>query len=70
MSLLVGLLTDGADRIGLPVVTLIGRHIQDAAVAMLAVVPLHKTFNPGSYRNQIPEAPQWIALVIFHGAKP
>jgi hypothetical protein len=65
VSLLVGLLTDGADRIGLAVVTLIGRHILDAAVAMLAVVPLHKAINPGSYRNQIPEAPQRIALVIL-----
>ena len=65
VSLLVGLLTDGADRIGLAVVTLIGRYVLDATVAMLAVVPLHKAINPDSYRDQIPEAPQRIALVIL-----
>ena len=40
-SLLIGLLTDGADRISLTVVTLVRRHILDAAVAVPVVVPIH-----------------------------
>ena len=48
-SLLIGLLTDGADRISLTVVTLVRRHILDAAVAVLNVVSFHKAIRPGSY---------------------
>ena len=64
-SLLIGLLTDRADRISLTVVTLIRRHVLDAAVAVLRVVPLHKAIHPGSHCEKIPKAPMWIALVVF-----
>ena len=46
-SLLVGLLPDGADRLSLAIVALIGRHIFDATVAVLAVVPINKAIHPG-----------------------
>jgi hypothetical protein len=39
---LIGLLSDGTDGIGFTVVTLIGCHVLDAAVAMLSVVPVNK----------------------------
>jgi hypothetical protein len=64
-SLLIGLLTDGADRISLTVVTLVWRHILDAAVTVLSVIPLYKAIDPGPHREKIPEAPVWIALVVF-----
>jgi hypothetical protein len=46
-------------------VTLIRRHVLDAAVAVLSVVPLHKAIHPGSHCEKIPKAPMWIALVVF-----
>ena len=64
-GLFIGLLPDRADRISFTVVALIGRHVLDAAVAMLSVVPLHKAIHPASYCEKIPEAPVWIALVVF-----
>ena len=48
-SLLIGLLSDRADRIRFTIVTLVGRHVLDAAVAMLSVVPVHKLIDPGSF---------------------
>ena len=69
-SFFVGLLPDGTDPIGLAVVPLIGRHILDAAVPVFSVVPVDKAIHPGFYREQIPEAPQRLTLVVFHGAKP
>ena len=50
-SLLVGLLSDCTDRIRLAVMPLIWRHVFDVTVAILSVVPLHKTFHPGTYRK-------------------
>ncbi|WP_221630184.1 hypothetical protein, partial [Synechococcus sp. BSA11S] len=41
-SFFVGLLTDGTDPNGLAVVPLIGRHILDAAMPVLSVVPADK----------------------------
>ena len=68
-SLFVGLLTDRADRISLIVVTLVRRHVLDAAVAVLSVVPVNKAIDPGPHREKIPEAPVWIALVVFQRPK-
>jgi len=56
-SIFVDLLTDRADRIRLTVVPLIRRHILDAAMPVLTVVPVDKTIHPGFYREQITEAP-------------
>jgi hypothetical protein len=67
--LLIGLLPDLADRISFSIVTLIGRHVLDAAMAMLSVVPIYKAIDPGSHGEKIPETTHWIALVIFHGAE-
>ena len=64
-SLLVGLLPDGTDPIGLAVVALIGRHILDAAMPVLSVVPVDKAFHPGFHREQIPESPERITLVVL-----
>ena len=41
----------------LAVVPLIGRHIIDAAMPVLTVVPVDKAIHPGVYRVQFPEAP-------------
>ena len=69
-SLLIGPLTDRADRVSFSVVSLVWRDVLDAAVAVLSVVPLDKAIDPGLYREQIPETAHWIALVVFHGAEP
>ena len=52
-SLLINLLTDGADRIDLAVVILIGRHLLDAAVAMLELDQLLQT-APHQLGDQLP----------------
>ena len=57
-SFCVGLLADGADRISLAVVTLIGRHVLDAAVPVFTVVPDNKAIHPGFHREQIPKPPE------------
>jgi hypothetical protein len=67
--LLIGLLPDLADRISFSIVTLVWRHILDAAVTMFSIIPLDKAINPGSHGEKIPETTHWIALVIFHGAE-
>ena len=59
-----------ADFDGMAAVALVGRHELDAAVAVLSVVPVDKAIHPGFYREQIPEPPQRITLVVFHGAEP
>ena len=69
-SLLISLLTDRADRVSFSVVSLVRRHVLDAAVAVLSVVPLDKAIDPDSHREKIPETTCRIALVIFHGAEP
>jgi hypothetical protein len=56
-SFLIGLLADGADRVSLTVVPLIGRHVLDAAMPVFSVVPVDKAIYPGFYREQFPEAP-------------
>ena len=61
MGLDIRLLTDGADRISFPKVPLVGRHVLDATVAMLAVVPLHKAFNPTAHGIQVAKPTQWVA---------
>ena len=48
-SFLISLLTDAADRISLTVVALIGRHVLDAAMAVLTVVPVNKAIDPDFY---------------------
>jgi hypothetical protein len=68
--LLKGLLQDLANRISFSILTLIGRHVLDAALAVLSVVSVHKAINPGSHGEKTPETTHWIALVIFHGAEP
>ena len=58
-----------ADFHSLAVVTLIGRHKFDAAVAMPVVVPVHKFYNP---RAGLLLASEWLARVIrtiFNGTK-
>ena len=50
-----------ADFPSLAVVTLIGRHKFDAAVAMSVVVPVHKIYNP---RAGLLLASEWLARVI------
>ncbi len=62
---LVGLLADGADRVSLAVVALIGRHVLDTAVPVLRVGPLDKAIHPGLHRKQIPESPKRITLVVL-----
>jgi len=69
-SFLIGLLADCADRVSLAEVALIGRHVLDAAVPVLRVVPVDKTIHPGFCREQISEPPQRITLVVLHGAEP
>ena len=69
MGLAIGLLTDSTDRISFPKVPLVGRHVFDATVAMLAVVPLHKAFNPMAHGVQVAKPAQWVALVVFHRSK-
>ena len=49
MGLAIGLLTDREDRIGFSKVLLVWGPVLDAAMAMLAVVPLHKAFNPTAH---------------------
>jgi len=66
MGLAIRLLTDGADRISFSKVPLIGRHVLDATMAMLAVVPLDKAFNPTAHGIQVAKPAQWVALVVFH----
>jgi hypothetical protein len=43
------LLTDDTDRIGFSKVSLVWGHVLDAAMPMLAVVPLHKAFHPTAH---------------------
>ena len=53
----------------LAVVTLIGSHKLDTAVAMLVVIPVHKIFNP---RAALLFAGEWLARIIkpvFNGAE-
>ena len=52
-SLLVGLLSDCTDRIRLAVMPLIWRHVFDATVAMLIVVPIYKAVHPSAHRKQV-----------------
>jgi hypothetical protein len=75
---LVGLLLDGTDgnrfaedwRLQLTVVTLIGCHVLDAAVAMLSVVAVNKAIDPCLHRQKIPEPPHLIVLGVYHRAEP
>ena len=69
MGLAISLLTDGADRIGLSKVSLVWGDVLDAAMPMLAVVPLHKDFNPTAHGIQAAKPAQWVALVVFHRSK-
>jgi len=45
-SLLIGMLTDGADRISFTVVSLLRGHALDVAVALISSVPFHKALQP------------------------
>jgi|LakMenE01Jun11ns_1017448.scaffolds.fasta_scaffold9911441_2 hypothetical protein len=69
-SFLIRLLSDGADRVSFTVMPLVGGHVLDAAVPTLSVTPVDKAIHPGFYREQSPEPPQRITLVVFHGAEP
>jgi len=69
-SFLIRLLSDGADRVSFTVMQLVGGHLLDAAVPTLSVTPVDKAIHPGFYREQSPEPPQRITLVVFHGAEP
>ena len=58
-----------ADFYSLAIVTLIGRHKFDAAVAMPVVVPLHKIYNP---QAGLLLAGEWLTRIIrsvFNGAE-
>ena len=58
-----------ADFYSLAVVTLIGCHKFDAAVAMSVVVPIHKIYNP---QAGLLLAGEWLARIIrsvFNGAE-
>ena len=58
-----------ADFHSLAVVSLIGRHKFDAAVAMPVVVPIHKIYNPPAGQLL---AGEWLARIIrpvFNGAE-
>jgi len=50
-----------ADFYSLAIVTLIGRHKFDAAVAMPVVVPLHKIYNP---QAGLLLAGEWLTRII------
>jgi hypothetical protein len=65
ISLVVGLLPNGADLIGFSKVPLVGCYVFDTAVAMLAVVPLHKASNPAPHGIQAAKAAQGVALMIL-----
>ena len=69
MGLAIRLLTDGADRISFSKVSLVWGDVLDAAMPMLAVVPLHKAFNPTAHGIQAAKPAQWVALVVFHRSK-
>ena len=65
VSLVVGLLPNGADLIGFSKVPLVECYVFDTGVAMLAVVPLHKASSPEPHGIQAAKAAQGVALVIL-----
>jgi hypothetical protein len=62
-------LPDGADSIGFSKVSLVWGHILNAAMTMLAVVPLHKAFNPEAHGIQVAKPSHRVALMVFHRFK-
>lgn len=52
--LLIGLLPNPADRINSNGVPLIWRHLLDATVAIVVVVPVDQAIYPSTHRQQIP----------------
>ena len=48
-SFVIGLLPNGTDRVRLTIMTLIGRHILDAAMSVFVVVPPDKAIDPAAY---------------------
>ena len=68
-SLAIGLLPNGADSIGFSKVPLVWGHILNATMAMLAVVPLHKAFNPAAHAIQVAKPSYWVALMVFYRFK-
>ena len=65
VSLVVGLLPNGANLSGFCKVPLVGCYVFETAVAMLAVVPLYKASNPAPHGIQAAKAAQVVALVIL-----
>lgn len=68
-SFLIRLRPDGTDHVSLAEMALNGRHVPDAAVAVIAVVPVYKRIHPCFERQQISESPELITLMVFNRAE-